>query len=245
MKPITDFSSNHTFSIWVLIVLIQTSTFHCMVAQEFRPVEFKAFNLRPGNFTNLFYSDDKQDLSEIGFKQKSRTDTLFSRVSVKDNLLYFYSKNPSEPSLEANSILQVARVWVNPKWDSPLLLFLDQSNGKKQSYSIVAVKDSFQEFEIGSFKMVNMTGVDIIGMIDNEQVELANSTASDSFKINHTDKIRVIIAAESNARHHLLYKNTLSLTKNTRSLLILRPPKRTGSVKILGQLLIEYSEDEN
>lgn len=106
-----------------------------------------------------------------------------------------------------------------------------------------AIEDSIRYFPFGSARVLNLTGVDVIGAIDGQVIHLPQAKASEHFKLNNGERIEVAIAAQSSARHHLLYKNTLSLNPTARSILILRPPKRSGSVKIQGQLLIEYTPD--
>jgi hypothetical protein len=207
-------------------------------AKEFRTVEFRAFNLKPGDFTDINFKNPAGDLTQLSFKKKSRTEAYTTKISAEDNYLYFYPKR--SPDLEDPILLPITRTWIDPKWRSPLLLISDISTNDSVRYSITAFEDSYASFPPGSLKVVNISGVEIIGVIDGSRVTLNNSQASRSFKINDNEKIQVIIAAESSTRHHLLYKNTLSLNNNTRSLLILRPPRRNGSVKILGQLVIEY-----
>jgi hypothetical protein len=102
------------------------------------------------------------------------------------------------------------------------------------------MEDSLQELKVGTVKIANLTGAEIIGSINGEIIKLATDQASESFKLNSNKRISLAFAAASATRHHLLYKNTLTLNSQARSLLILRPPKRSGSVKIQGQLLIEY-----
>jgi hypothetical protein len=213
-------------------------------AVEYRNVEFRAFNLRPGNFSEIYFYDSKNQISPIEFKKKSRTDLLTSRVNIEDNFLRFYLPNASQDLSEAMEPSVIASVWINPAWQTPLLIFSDRSDGDEIRYSVTAIEDSFQRFQIGSVKLVNLTGANVIGSLDGEIIRLMNDSASEDFKLPANERIEVAIAAQALTRHHLLYKNTLSLNKKTRSLLILRPPKRSGSIKIQGQLLIEYDPND-
>tara|TARA_B110000483_G_C18037492_1_gene481242 strand:+ start:106 stop:843 length:738 start_codon:yes stop_codon:yes gene_type:complete len=210
-------------------------------AQELRTVEFRAFNLRPGDFTDIYFQDPAGELIKLNFKQKSRTEVYASKVSAKDNFLYFYPK--ISPGSEDSPLLPITRTWIDPKWKSPLLIISEISTNDSVGYSITAFEDSNVSFPYGSFKVVNLVGRKIIGSIGSNRVTLNNSQASRSFELNGDGKILVTIAGESSSRRHLLYKNTLLLNENSKSLLILRPPRRNGSVKILGQLLIEYSPE--
>ena len=207
-------------------------------AQELRAVEFRAFNLRPGNFTDIHFKDNAGQLIKLNFKKKSRTEVYATKISAEDNFLYFYPKR--SPVLEESQLLPIARAWIDPKWKSPLLIISEISTSDSVRYSITTLEDSNVSFPYGSLKVVNLAGVKIIGSIGGSRVTLNNSQASRSFELNDDGKISVTIAAESSSRHHLLYKNTLPLNGDSKSLLILRPPRRNGSVKILGQLVIEY-----
>lgn len=207
-------------------------------AQELRTVEFRAFNLRPGNFTDIHFKDHAGELIKLNFKKKSRTEVYATKISAEDNFLYFYPKR--NQVLEESQLLPIARAWIDPKWKSPLLIISEISTSDSVRYSITTLEDSNVSFPYGSLKVVNLAGGKIIGSIGGSRVTLNNSQASRSFELNDDGKITVTIAAESSSRHHLLYKNTLPLNEDSKSLLILRPPRRNGSVKILGQLVIEY-----
>jgi len=223
-------------------VLICLSLFMAMSsishAQELRIIEFRAFNLRPGDFTDIHFKDPAGELIKLNFKKKSRTETYATKISAEDNFLYFYPKRSLR--LEESQLLPIARTWIDPKWKSPLLIISEISTNDSVRYSITTFEDSSVSFPYGSLKVVNLAGGKIIGSIGGNRVTLNNSQASRSFELNADGKILVTIAGESSSRHHLLYKNTLPLSEDSKSLLILRPPRRNGSVKILGQLLIEY-----
>lgn len=231
---------------------IQPRNFACLIlfictagysyAQEqYRNVEFKAFNLRPGNFSDILFYDANGQKTNLEFKKKSRSDLQQSLVNIENGLLGFYI--PIRNAEGETQTHPVARVWMNPEWKSPLLIFLDTSIGKLRKYSVIAIEDSVQNFKIGTIKIVNLTGTEIVGSIDGNIIKLANATASESYILPNNERIEVAIATQTVSRNHLLYKNTLGLNRNTRSLLIFRPPKRSGSVKIQGQLLIEYDPD--
>ena len=223
-------------------VLICLSLFMAILsishAQELLTVEFRAFNLRPGNFTDIYFKDPAGVLIKLNFKKKSRTEVYATKISAEDNFLYLYPKR--SPGLEESQLLPIARTWIDSKWKSPLLIISEISTNDSVRYSITAFEDSSVSFPYGSLKVVNLAGGKIIGSIGGNRVTLNNSQASRSFELNDDGKILVTIAGESSRRHHLLYKNTLPLNEDSKSLLILRPPRRNGSVKILGQLLLEY-----
>jgi hypothetical protein len=219
----------------LLLYLAVSSISH---AQEFRIVEFRAFNIRPGDFSEIYFKNSTGELIKLNFKKKSRTEAYATKISAEDNFLYFYTIR--SPGLEESQLVTIARAWIDPKWKSPLLIISEISTSDSVRYSITTLEDSNVSFPYGSLKVVNLAGGKIIGSIGGSRVTLNNSQASRSFELNDDGKISVTIAAESSSRHHLLYKNTLPLNGDSKSLLILRPPRRNGSVKILGQLVIEY-----
>lgn len=207
-------------------------------AQELRTVDFRAFNLGASDFSDIYFKDSAGELIKLNFKKKSRTEAYASKISAEDNFLYFYPKR--NPSVEESQLVPIARTWIDPKWKFPLLIISEISTNDSVRYSISVFEDSSVSFPYGSLKVVNLVGRKIIGSIGGDRVTLNNSQASRSFELNDDGKIMVTIAGESSSRHHLLYKNTLLLNEDSKSLLILRPPRRNGSVKILGQLLLEY-----
>ena len=69
--------------------------------------------------------------------------------------------------------------------------------------------------------------------------ELPNGQAGPAVARKHSDKAKVIVAARGRERAYLLYQNTIPLSRNSRSLLILLAPAKAGSVDIRSRLLVD------
>ena len=112
--------------------------------------------------------------------------------------------------------------------------------GKVHAY---AIDNSSEHFPQGSLRIVNITGLETIGCINTNELNVPNGTASQAILSAHSETLDISITAKSNQHHHLLYKNTLRITSGSRGLLILRPPTRKGSLRIGGHLLLESANE--
>lgn len=232
------FCSDKSITRYGATFLLGISLLSPLASEESREIEFKAFNIRPGNFSNLMYYDADKELQTVAFKKKNRTERMRSKIDTESNRLIFYLKNAA---LEKPT--PVASTWVDPEIQTPLLIFTDRSSEHLRKYSIVVIEDALSIAPVGSIRIVNLTGIKIVGSIDDKIIKLKNSSVSKSHLFAKNNRVRVTIASKNRTQFYLLYRNTLSLNANARSLLILRPPKRRGSVKISGQLLVESAPD--
>lgn len=225
--------------LWILTIAATATGF---AEDEFHSFKFSAFCLLPGDYSGLHFLNSEKEWTEISFKSKSRSNLYEAEVSTKNLTLTFYGdvQGGIDPAYRP----LIASVQINPQWKSVLLIFSKQSAPESGPYTVMALDDSATVLPKGHLRIVNLTGADIMGAIDNSRIELNHLSASKNHRVQTNETTQVAIAAESKGRTHLLYKNTISVSRQSRSLLILRPPKRNGSVKIMGQLLLDYGSEE-
>ncbi len=213
-----------------------------IAVDELHRFEFRAFSLMPGNYSNIHFLNSENNWEEITFKAKSRSKSYQAQVSTDSQTLFFYDTVVTpEVTSERRPI---ASVRINPAWKKVLLIFSKSADNTNETYAITAIDDSESALPVGHLRVVNLTEWPIVGAIDNKRISLANGYTSRSQKVAKNERTEITIAAESSIRAHLLYKNTLHVSALSRSLLLLRPPKRNGSVKIMGQLLLDYGTEE-
>ncbi|MGJ8652906.1 MAG: hypothetical protein ACSHX8_06495 [Opitutaceae bacterium] len=226
----------------IICCYIFASAAHSIAANEIHRFEFSAFCLMPGNYSDIHFSNAENNWETIDFKPKSRSSVYQAHVSTENNTLFFYDTVVTPEN--ASEHPAIASVRINPAWKNVLLIFSKSPNSSNSTYEITAIDDSPTALPFGHIRVVNLTGLGIVGAIDNKRVDIDNDAASRSQKVQKHEKIEIAIAAESSTRAHLLYKNTLQVSALSRTLLLLRPPKRNGSIKIKGQLLLDYGTEE-
>lgn len=214
----------------------------CFAANEFNRFEFSAFSLLPGDYSNIHFLNAENAWTVIEFNKKSRSNLHLAQAPSDTNTLIFYDQTlTSEGTFDREAI---ASVRIDPNWRKVLLIFSKPPADKEERYAITAIDDSTNALPPGNISIVNLTGVPIIGDIDGNRIRLEQATASRRQKVMKSETVGITIVAESSVRAHLIFKNTIPVSRQSRSLLFLRPPKRIGSVKIKGQLLLDYGTEE-
>ncbi|MFW6218082.1 MAG: hypothetical protein ACOC4K_03705, partial [Verrucomicrobiota bacterium] len=175
----------------------------------------------------------------LEFKPKSRSAKYEATLQVKDPILEFFRGHPNQDKTIPGPENLLATVQLDPGHRDVLLIF--QKNGRARSspnYSVIAIEDTRQAFPPGRLKILNTTGVEILGSVNGSRFRLPDKQISSSVSLPE-ESARVSIVAQGASRYHLLYRNTLQVDARSRALLILRPPSREGSFRIGGHLLLD------
>ncbi len=236
--------STQTYRSFGLILFLYTSIFPELQAQETHTFNFTAFSLKPGDYTSLYFFNSEGKSEKIEFKAKRRSAPHSAKVDLTTYTLPFYAEIPSDPEIPLPP--PVGSVQINSDWKEVLLVFRDKAGRKKKSeqsikstFTIVAADDSSTSFKGGSIKLLNLTGVPIIGTVNKEKFAFIDLAASKAFDVTGTGSATIILATKGKNRYRMIYKNEIDVSKRNRAFLILRAPHRTGSIKIGGQLLLD------
>lgn len=217
--------------------------------KETKALNFRVYGLRPGNYEGLYIIDAKNEKIDLVFKRKNRSSASEVTYFTSDPILKIY-RDSNEPDPDGNYFpILVAQCRVDPRHLELLLIFSKVRNTKTENsnieFLVTSMEDSLSRFSTGTIRILNITGVSIIGEAAKTRLELENGEVSSSSPISRNEKTQISIAAKGSTRYHLLYRNSLRTSADSRSLLILRPPAREGSVQIVGHLLEESIVDES
>ena len=200
-------------------------------------VTFSTYALRAQDTANLYFADAPESLTKLEFRKKSRSDHYQATIQSEDGTLRIYRRDPT--SAKKTPPILVGRIRIEPS-NVPLLLLLtpdgDRTNDTINAY---AIDDSQHNFPQGSIRLVNITGIDVFGKIGTAPMALKHGGISQAYNDGSRQPLDISVAAKGNNRYHLLYKNNIQVTSGSRSLLILTPPTREGSIRIGGHLLLE------
>lgn len=199
-------------------------------------VNFSVYALRPLATNNLYYQDSPESFTKLEFRPKSRSDIYQASIPSHNQSLRIYRQTISTNG-ETN--YQLAGQTTLPQSQTPWLVILTNNPSDSNTIKAYAVDDSSISYPKGSMRLANITGVEVVGKINDASVTLPSSQISQAFHGGSREAFDIAIAAEGNSRYHLLYKNTVRITSGSRGLLLLTPPVRKGSIRIGGHLLLE------
>jgi len=226
--------------IWMALVAVVTAS---AVEPASYSVTFSTYALRAQDTANLYFADAPESLIKLEFRKKSRSDHYQATIQSEDRTLRIYRRDPA--SAKKTPPILVGRIRIEPT-NVPLLLLLtpdgDRTNDRIHAY---AIDDSQHNFPQGSIRVVNIAGIDVYGKIGTAQIALEHGGISQAYNQGSRAPLGISIAAKDHNRYYLLYKNNIRITSGSRSLLILTPPTRAGSIRIGGHLLLESPNQIN
>jgi len=233
----------------ILALLAITSSFATTSTAQSLPKEgsfnyrFSVYCLKPLDREGLYFRDASGQYTELELKLKSRSEVYEVKILYESPSLRFYRRQGTDNGDE--SMLLVAERQVQAGIGRCLLAFYKtrppgiKQEGDFPEFRVVEMNDSKSVFPNGSIRLLNTTGVNVIGNINGNRFELGQDESSQPFRGLSSAKAQVSIAARGKEKYHLLYKNVIPVSEDRRSLLIISPPAREGSLKVGGRLLID------
>lgn len=226
--------------IWMALVAVVTAS---AVEPASYSVTFSTYALRVLDTANLYYADAPQSLTKLEFRKKSRSDHYQATIQSEDGALRIYRKDTASAKEMPPTL--VGRIRIEPTNVPLLLLLTSDSDRTKDMINAYAIDDSQHNFPQGSLRLVNIAGINLFGKVGTAQIALAHGGISQAYNQESPAPLDISIAAKDHHRYYLLYKNNIRITSGSRSLLILTPPARKGSIRIGGHLLLESANQIN
>lgn len=203
--------------------------------------EFKVFGLHPGDYKGIYFLNREGNPERLEFRSRQRS-VSYEYVSDEPFLPVTFFRIEGEG--EERVFRPVARVMAYPGWAEILFLFYQPRSGDgSSSMEVVAAKENENIFPYGSMRVFNLTGIPLFGSIDKRAERIRRNELTDSFKIRNAGEVDVVFAAQNEEKLHLVYRKILPLQKDGRTLLILRPPTRKGSIRIAASMLQDFKSD--
>ncbi|MBC2600652.1 hypothetical protein [Puniceicoccus vermicola] len=201
--------------------------------------EFRVFGLHPGNYKGIYYLNPDGDPEALQFDRRQRSVFYHFRADFPVQPLRFFRiiDDGGEGYFQT-----VAEITPNPSWSEVLLLFTDPP--QSEMLKVYPAEDDEEEFPFGSLRVINLTSIPLGGSIDKQTENIAPGQWTDAFSIQRPGKVDVLFAAATSDSVHLVYRKSMPLWKDSRTLLILRPPARSGSIRI-GATTLQDFESQN
>lgn len=206
---------------------------------------FSVYALKPISKEGLFFRDATGQYIELALETKRRSRAYEATLLHQSPELSFHRKEIAEDGHDFMRLVARRRIQ-QPEAAHSLLIFSSHPKSNQgeledvAEFQIIEMDDSRSTFPRGSIRLLNATGVHVVGDINGERFELMQHESSQAVTELDTSKAQVSVAARGKERYRLLYKNLIPVSDKTRSLLIIRPPTREGSFKIGGRLLVDH-----
>ena len=227
----------------VALVLSQTLTAQ---DSEIIRVNFRVMPILSGEWTGIFYQPAVNgEMKELEFQSLSRSFEIYPYMGK--NPIIFYRKDGVDE--DGKTIYApVGRVLTKSK---ELLLFFMENKaiGRSEAieeFSLIGLDDSPQALPMDYISFLNLTGVEMGCRFKNENILLrpgfnAPYSLRDSLGID----IFVGMVVQNKNSQRVVMKNSWRFESGNRHIILLLPPKKTGSFRIRAYRITEYVRENS
>lgn len=223
------------------IVSIFLSFFSCFSYIEAQTAgvlqfEFSVYGLRPGDYSNIFFEDARGKPTPVDFQRKRKSDPYLAEVLPEKPIIRFLRRENNSEGLYK----EISFVQFDQMPNEPLLVFAPiKQPSLKNEFRVIPIEDKENTAEAGTIRVFNLTSVTLIGSIDRKRFEIPPFTSSSPIDCSQSSPADISIVTEGSSRYHLVYRNDLTVDRESRAILFLTPPFRKVSLKLGGQMLYE------
>lgn len=181
----------------------------------------------------LFYSAPDGTMEELQFSSRRRSQ-IYPYEGPQS--ITFYKETIDQPSNET-VYLPVASAKVEQRSGEVLVFFLRNNNGPESSgFKTLAMDDSEASFPNGHIRVLNASGAELHGRLGNQdislQFEISEPLSHQSIMRGQQSWVEVAFVLRIREAFELVYANQLTFSPTDRSILVLRPPRRSRSIQI-------------
>ncbi len=215
-------------------------------------MNFRVFGVGNDAYADLYYFDGKS-YRPLTFHKVSRSVETYPYKGILDFSVFV--KNPNYDTTDPSSIayLKVASTKLTPQIDTGLLIFNAHPENKdsedpNRRFQIFIIDDSEDYFTRNSIILVNATGANLFGKVGAENLVLpagvSNPVSYPDSASGKTTKLAFALQTEQGIR--LVMSNDIHLSNNRRVVMILLPPKKPNSMRIMTRKLSQsiYANEE-
>lgn len=207
---------------------------------EHLEILFSVFPLESANWEGIYYAptgDPVEKRSEVAFNPNERS--LGYKYHGPPVLHFFRISHNEEGEPIPQVVGSVNLLSAQPN-DNVILFFEPEPSTHR--FQISVMPDSSEHFPNESIVFFNTMNVPFIGILNDSRFVLQPGLSSPlSVKEFLGRDVPIALAIRDNEDIHLVAKNNMRFFRDRRTILILRPPRRPGSLRIRTQRLTEFT----
>lgn len=201
-------------------------------------ISFSTLRVGKGSFEDIRYFSREAKISEpLDFRLVQRSGP-YSYSGPREMVFVKELPAPNEGNPEGVTYQTLARANIPKGWDEVLFFFeeLDPDEADRNGglpYKVHMMDDSLSAFPVGSLVVFNACGAKLVGQVGGERARFNEGPAKaiDFSKIEG-GALTTAFAVETADGPKLVFENRLEFSENYRVILMLAPPRRTGSIRI-------------
>lgn len=202
-------------------------------------LELRTMAIAPFNSEMIYInSENREDPIPLSFNAYHRSDPI-NYIGPPD-LVFFRLVQPNDPGLPPVK-LPVASFSVNPNnYPERILLFFvkvdNPENNSGRRFRVLGMNDTFEAFPTGKIIIFNPTDFVLQGKVNNEVRDFGFGP-SEPFPLNAST--HTAFAIETTIGPRMVFEGVFNYTEENRVILMLRPPRRRGSIRFSAHNIFE------
>lgn len=205
---------------------------------------FTVFSLDRRPISGVFFMDPEGKMTELAFHPRRRSVAYDYLGSPR--MAFFRQSGTDQDGRPFYE--EVADVEVSPGVSEVLVFFLDPNSRSEETvprFRTLWMDDSKRAFPFGHLRVVNACGANLVGKMGemdlNMGFEVSPSRSIRELSQGQSNYVNIAFAVRIRSDYEIVYANQVAFSQDTRSILILRPPRRPNSIQI-NTYLLEQSE---
>lgn len=206
-------------------------------------LNLRFFPIHRQNIPNLFLQTSPGTFEPVTLRNRLRSDP--HEYEGPPRVVLFHRHEGPEDGEEF--FTPATAVTVNQSSGDVLIFLMPPGIGggiNRDDWTIIAIDDRVESFPNGTMRVLNATGVNLSGFVGEQPISLGYAVSAPFVpprprRADLNAPLPVMFALDLEPGHELVFANTLQIPDDGRSILVLRPPRRTRSIQIDTFLLEE------
>lgn len=212
-------------------------------------VDLFVFAIDRNPIQGLYYNGPDGSKTALQFASRRRAGPFPYEGSPEIN---FYQRVTSEETGESK--FQAVTSASIDQSNGEVLIFFLQNNGNSngvdepETLRTIAVDDRPSSFPNGHFRVLNASGAHLEGMIGNQRLSLGFEVSEphpfSSIMKSGQNWVEIAFVVRLPDAYEMVYANQITFSSRNRSIMVLRPPRRSNSIRINTYLIEDNVADE-
>lgn len=205
-------------------------------------LNLRFFPIHRQNIPNLFLQTSPGTFEPVTLRNRLRSDP--HEYEGPPRVVLFHRHERPEDGEEF--FTPATAVTVNQSSGDVLIFLMPPGIGggiNRDDWTIIAIDDRVESFPNGTMRVLNATGVNLSGFVGEQPISLQDEVSAPFVpprgRRDRQSLLPVMFAIDLGVGHELVYANNLEIPSQGRSILVLRPPRRTRSIQIDTFMIVE------